>query len=270
MKQHEAFKLALRAPVKNSSAKMVLMALVGNSGTGLDWETWSKPISISYIYNMFAGTLSSSTISRSISALVRLELISREDTGRSDKVKTIKLNTHKLKELSQITEAPQEEPLPQNEPIPQNGSIPQVDIVALPQNESIPQNEPLPQNGSIPQVDIVALPQNDIRVPSKRHSDSLKMTDNKVSSSILKSNKESLFMSEKPSQGSTFQFSNEGDDLEIPDDVNSQQTNDRIKDYFKKPSEPVQPVMSIQEERRARELKIMEAQDRMSRSYRKR
>ena len=244
MKQHEAFKLALRAPVKNSSAKMVLMALVGNSGTGLDWETWSKPISISYIYNMFAGTLSSSTISRSISALVRLELISREDTGRSDKVKTIKLNTHKLKELSQITEAPQEEPLPQNEPIPQNGSIPQVDIVAL--------------------------PQNDIRVPSKRHSDSLKMTDNKVSSSILKSNKESLFMSEKPSQGSTFQFSNEGDDLEIPDDVNSQQTNDRIKDYFKKPSEPVQPVMSIQEERRARELKIMEAQDRMSRSYRKR
>ena len=77
MKQHEAFKLALKAQVKNSSAKMVLMALVGNSGTGLDWETWSKPISISYIYNMFAGTLSSSTISRSISALVKLELISR-------------------------------------------------------------------------------------------------------------------------------------------------------------------------------------------------
>jgi len=97
------------------------------------------------------------------------------------------------------------------------------------------------------------------------------MTDNKVSNSILKSNKESLFMSDKSSQGgSTFQFSNEGDDPEIPDDVNSEQTNDRIKDYFKRPSEPVQPVMSIQEERRARELKVMQAQDRMSRSYRKR
>ena len=245
MKQHEAFKLALRAPVKNSSAKMGLMGLVGNSGTGLDWETWCKPISISYIYNMFGGTLSCSTISRSISALVRLELISREDTGRADKVKTIKLNTHKLKELSQVTDAPQEEPLSQNEPLPQD--------------------EPLPQN------DIVTIPQNDIKVPSNRHSDSLKMTDNTVSNSLLKSNKESLFMSEKSSQGgSTFQFSNEGDDLEIPDDVNSEQTNDRIKDYFKKPSEPVQPVMSIQEEKRARELKIMEAQDLKSKSYRRR
>ena len=238
MKQHEAFKLALKAPVKNSSAKMILMALVGNSGTGLDWETWSKPISISYIYNMFGGTLSCSTISRSISALVRLELISREDTGRADKVKTIKLNTHKLKELSQITEAPQEEAIPQDEPIPQN--------------------------------DIEALPQNDIRVPSKRHSDYLKMTDNTVSNSILKSNKESLFMSEKPSQGSYFQFSNEEDDSEEPDDVNCEETNGGIQNYFKKISEPVQPVLSIQEEKRVRELKIMEAQDRMSRSYRKR
>ena len=250
MKQHEAFKLALKAPVKNSSAKMVLMALVGNSGTGLDWETWSKPISISYIYNMFGGTLSCSTISRSISALVRLELISREDTGRADKVKTIKLNTHKLKELSQITEAPQEEAIPQDEPIPQN--------------EAIPQDEPIPQN------DIEALPQNDIRVPSKRHSDYLKMTDNTVSNSILKSNKESLFMSEKPSQGSYFQFSNEEDDSEEPDDVNCEETNGGIQNYFKKISEPVQPVLSIQEEKRVRELKIMEAQDRMSRSYRKR
>jgi hypothetical protein len=102
------------------------------------------------------------------------------------------------------------------------------------------------------------------------HSDPDTMSDNKLYITLNHNSKKTLSTEKSSQGGSSFQFINEEDDSEEPDDVNSEETNHRIKHYFKKPSEPIKPVMSIQEERRARELKIMEAQDRMSRSYRKR
>ena len=202
MKEHQIIDMIMTLKLSNTS-KLIFVALARR----LDWSTWSKAMSVSYIYNMLGGSVSQRSISRALAELVTMQLITRTQSERADNTKLITLNTSELVKLS--TEPPTE-------------------------------------------------------------LDPVTMSDNKLYIT-LNHNSKKILSTEKSSQGgSSFQFINEEDDSEEPDDVNCEETNGGIQKYFKKISEPVQPVLSIQEEKRARELKIMEAQDRMSRSYRKR
>ena len=96
MKQHEALCLAINCPV-GDAAKFVLLALVAK----LDWETWAKPMSVSYIEKALR-TKSRSTISRGLAELQTKGIIERHDIeGRADGVRLIKLNTSALTALCQ-------------------------------------------------------------------------------------------------------------------------------------------------------------------------
>lgn len=96
MKQHEALCLAINCPV-GDAAKWVLVALVAK----LDWETWAKPMSVSYIEKALR-TKSRSTISRGLAELQTKGIIERHDIeGRVDGVRLIKLNTSALTALCQ-------------------------------------------------------------------------------------------------------------------------------------------------------------------------
>ena len=96
MKQHEALCLAINCPV-GDAAKFVLVALVAK----LDWETWAKPMSVSYIEKALR-TKSRSTISRGLAELQTKGIIDRHDIeGRADGVRLIKLNTSALTTLCQ-------------------------------------------------------------------------------------------------------------------------------------------------------------------------
>ena len=242
MKEHQIIDMIMTLKLSNTS-KLIFVALARR----LDWSTWSKAMSVSYIYSMLGGSVSQRSISRALAELVTMQLITRTQSERADNTKLITLNTSELVKLS--TAPPTElDPVTMSDPDTMSPSVTMSDLTPCHNDPDTMSDQTL----------------------TPCHSDPDTMSDNKLYITLNHNSKKTL-STEKPNQGgSTFQFSDEGDDLEIPDDVNSQQTNDRIKDYFKKPSEPVQPVMSIQEERRARELKIMQAQDRMSRSYRKR
>ena len=101
MKQHEALCLAINCPV-GDAAKFVLVALVAK----LDWETWAKPMSVSYIEKALR-TKSRSTISRGLAELQTKGIIERHDIeGRVDGVRLIKLNTSALTNLCQIDTPP--------------------------------------------------------------------------------------------------------------------------------------------------------------------
>lgn len=101
MKQHEALCLAINCPV-GDAAKFVLLALVAK----LDWETWAKPMSVSYIEKALR-TKSRSTISRGLAELQTKGIIERHDIeGRVDGVRLIKLNTSALTNLCQTDTPP--------------------------------------------------------------------------------------------------------------------------------------------------------------------
>jgi hypothetical protein len=101
MKQHEALCLAINSPL-GDAAKWVLVALVAK----LDWETWTKPMSVSYIERALR-TKSRSTISRGLAELQTKGIIERLDIeGRADGVRLIKLNTSALTSLCQIDTPP--------------------------------------------------------------------------------------------------------------------------------------------------------------------
>lgn len=142
MKQHEAIGLALKVKLK-PTAQVILIALVYK----LDWETWEKPISVSYLYNATNGNISKSSISRALADLQKLGVIDRSITSeRSDGVKMIKLNTDKLYDLCQ-------------------NDIPcQIDIPC--------------QNDIPPSVNLTYPPcQNDIPPLSNRHTPPVNLTD---------------------------------------------------------------------------------------------
>lgn len=101
MKQHEALCLAINCPV-GDAAKFVLVALVAK----LDWETWAKPMSVSYIEKALR-TKSRSTISRGLAELQTKGIIERHDIeGRADGVRLVKLNTSALSNLCQTDTPP--------------------------------------------------------------------------------------------------------------------------------------------------------------------
>jgi len=101
MKQHEALCLAINCPV-GDAAKFVLVALVAK----LDWETWAKPMSVSYIEKALR-TKSRSTISRGLAELQTKGIIERHDIeGRADGVRLVKLNTSALSSLCQTDTPP--------------------------------------------------------------------------------------------------------------------------------------------------------------------
>ena len=117
MKQNEVFKLVESAPIRTLGAKLVLMSLCGNSGGGFDWNSWSRPISASYIhkrFNRFAGSegndlhnqsISIRTINRSLKELSRDGLITMSDSrGRGDLL--ITLNLDRLIEMSTPQSSP--------------------------------------------------------------------------------------------------------------------------------------------------------------------
>lgn len=149
MKQHEAIGLALKLKLK-PTAQVILIALVYK----LDWETWEKPISVSYLYNATNGNISKSSISRALADLQKLGVIDRSITSeRSDGVKMIKLNTDKLYDLCHFD-------------IPCQIDTPcQIDIPC--------------QNDIPPSVNLTYPPcQNDIPPMSNRHTPPVNLTDN--------------------------------------------------------------------------------------------
>ena len=248
MKEHQIIDMIMTLKLSNTS-KLIFVALARR----LDWSTWSKAMSVSYIYNMLGGSVSQRSISRALAELVTMQLITRTQSERADNTKLITLNTSELVRLS--TDPPAEQ-----------------DPVTM--SPPVTMSDPDTMSPSVNMSDLTPC-HNDPDTLSDQtltpcHSDPDTMSDNKLYITLNNNSKKTL-STEKPSQGgSSFQFINEEDDSEEPDDVNCEETNHRIKDHFKRPSEPIRPVLSIQEEKRARDLKIMEAQDRMSRSYRKR
>ena len=111
MKQSDVHRLAESAPIKMHTAKMILMSLCGNSGGGFDWSTWSKRITVSYIYkrfNRYSGadsdemhdeSISMRTITRALKELQSLGVITMsENRVKGDYM--ITLNVDKLVEMS--------------------------------------------------------------------------------------------------------------------------------------------------------------------------
>ena len=111
MKQSDVYRLAESAPIKMHNAKMILMSLCGNSGGGFDWSTWSKRITVSYIYkrfNRYSGadsdemhdeSISMRTITRALKELQSLGVITMsENRSKGDHI--ITLNIDKLVEMS--------------------------------------------------------------------------------------------------------------------------------------------------------------------------
>ena len=152
MKQHEALCLAINSPL-GDAAKWVLVALVAK----LDWETWAKPMSVSYIERALR-TKSRSTISRGLAELQTKGIIERHDIeGRADGVRLIKLNTSALTNLCQ-TDTP-----------------PSVTVTQPPMSER-----------HTPSVSVTyPLCQPDIPPMSERHTPYVTVTDNIISNNQL-------------------------------------------------------------------------------------
>jgi len=152
MKQHEAIGLALESELKTTT-KLVLVTLIYK----LDWETWEKPMSVSYIFKALGGQVSKSTISRALGDLQKLGVIRRYDTAdRADGVRLIKLNTDRLSDLCQS-----DIPLCQ----------PDIPPMSERHTPSVTVTDPLCQP--------------DIPPMSERHTPSVSLTDNIISNNLI-------------------------------------------------------------------------------------
>ena len=145
MKQHEAIGLALESELKTTT-KLVLVTLIYK----LDWETWEKPMSVSYIFKALGGQVSKSTISRALGDLQKLGVSRRYDTAdRADGVRLIKLNTERLSTLCQ------------------------------------PDIPPLSERHTSSVTVTYPLCQPDIPPMSERHTPSVSLTDNIISNNLI-------------------------------------------------------------------------------------
>jgi len=152
MKQHEAIGLALESELKTTT-KLVLVTLIYK----LDWETWEKPMSVSYIFKALGGQVSKSTISRALGDLQKLGVIRRYDTAdRADGVRLIKLNTERLSTLCQPDIPPCQPDIP-------------------PMSER--------HTPSVTVTDPLCQP--DIPPMSERHTPSVTVTDNIISNNLI-------------------------------------------------------------------------------------
>ncbi len=95
MKEHKIIDMIMTLKLSNTS-KLIFVALARR----LDWSTWSKAMSVSYIYNMLGGSVSQRSISRALAELVGMQLITRTQSERADNTKLITLNTSELVRLS--------------------------------------------------------------------------------------------------------------------------------------------------------------------------
>ena len=117
MKQHEALGLAFASSLKGP-VQHTLLCIIYKS----DFSTWeAKPMSVSYIRAGMSDCYSVATIERAFSQLAKLNIITRLETGRGDRVKSIKLNLDVLKAYAEST--PQSEGIPQSDGIPQREGL---------------------------------------------------------------------------------------------------------------------------------------------------
>ena len=227
MKQHEALCLAINCPV-GDAAKFVLVALVAK----LDWETWAKPMSVSYIEKALR-TKSRSTISRGLAELQTKGIIERHDIeGRADGVRLVKLNTSALSNLCQ-TDTP-----------------PSVTVTHPPMSER-----------HTPYVTVThPLCQPDIPPMSERHTPYVTVTDNIISNnqlSNLNDNQSSNLSEQTKSLNSAINW--DGSDEEAEKDNSSFWGTSSGREF--KPTPQPKREKTIKE-------KIKDAEELMKRSYR--
>jgi len=174
MKQHEAIGLALESELKTTT-KLVLVTLIYK----LDWETWEKPMSVSYIFKALGGQVSKSTISRALGDLQKLGVIRRYDTAdRADGVRLIKLNTERLSTLCQPDIPPCQPDIP---PMSERHT-PSVTVTDPLCQPDIP---PMSERHT-PSVTVTdPLCQPDIPPMSERHTPSVTVTDNIISNNLI-------------------------------------------------------------------------------------
>ena len=94
--EYEIIDMIMKLQLKNTT-KLIFVAIARK----LDWKTWSKPMSISYIHMMIGGSVSTRSISRALVELQELELINRSTSKRSDNTRAIILNVDQLLAVSQ-------------------------------------------------------------------------------------------------------------------------------------------------------------------------
>jgi len=227
MKQHEALCLAINCPV-GDAAKFVLVALVAK----LDWETWAKPMSVSYIEKALR-TKSRSTISRGLAELQTKGIIERHDIeGRADGVRLVKLNTSALSSLCQ-TDTP-----------------PSVTVTHPPMSER-----------HTPSVTVThPLCQPDIPPMSERHTPYVTVTDNIISNnqlSNLNDNQSSNLSKQTKSLNSAINW--DGSEEEAEKDNSSYWGTSSGREF--KPTPQPKREKTIKE-------KIKDAEELMKRSYR--
>jgi hypothetical protein len=178
MKQHEALSLAVNCPV-GDAAKFVLLALVAK----LDWNTWAKPMSVSYIEKALR-TKSRSTISRGLVELQTKGIIERyEIEGRADGVRLIKLNTSALSTLCQ----------------------PDIPPMSERHTPYVTETHPPMSERHTPYVSVTyPLCQPDIPPMSERHTPYVSVTDNIICNN-LSTNLSTNLNDQEPSQEATHQ-----------------------------------------------------------------
>jgi len=227
MKQHEALCLAINCPV-GDAAKFVLVALVAK----LDWETWAKPMSVSYIEKALR-TKSRSTISRGLAELQTKGIIERHDIeGRADGVRLVKLNTSALSSLCQTDTPP-----------------------------SVTVTHPPMSQGHTPSVSVTyPLCQPDTPPMSERHTPYVTVTDNIISNnqlSNLNDNQSSNLSKQTKSLNSAINW--DGSEEEAEKDNSSYWGTSSGREF--KPTPQPKREKTIKE-------KIKDAEELMKRSYR--
>ena len=95
MNEYQIIDMILRLDLKTTT-KLVFVALARK----LDWSTWSKPMSVSYIHNALGQSVSQRGISRALAELTQVGLITRVSSDRSDNTKMTILNVKALVDLS--------------------------------------------------------------------------------------------------------------------------------------------------------------------------
>ena len=95
MNEYQIIDMILRLDLKTTT-KLVFVALARK----LDWNTWSKPMSVSYIHNALGQSVSQRGISRALAELAQLGLITRVSSDRSDNTKLTILNVKALSDFS--------------------------------------------------------------------------------------------------------------------------------------------------------------------------
>ena len=234
MKQHEALCLAINCPV-GDAAKFVLVALVAK----LDWETWAKPMSVSYIEKALR-TKSRSTISRGLAELQTKGIIERHDIeGRADGVRLIKLNTSALTALCQTDIPPMSK-----------RHTPSVTVTHPPMSER-----------HTPSVSVTyPLCQPDIPPMSEGHTPYVTVTDNIISNnqlSNLNDNQSSNLSKQTKSLNSSINW--DGSEEEAEKDNSSYWGTSSGREF--KPTPQPKREKTIKE-------KIKDAEELMKRSYR--